>query len=664
MITQESLFRFKEFINSKIKNVLDLLKTIQVDSPSDFENPSFEPIKENFNSIKQNISEGISKFEKILEKLDKELAWEDLCVGFFGETNAGKSTLIEALIGGDGRSIGDGRKDFTKEVKHFKYQNIKLIDMPGIEGRERHVETEIKRAVRKAHIIFYIVSSTKEPERETLNKVKSYLGSKTKIYSVINVRCNIDAFKYKKSLEGDDLNIISERTKNSMKEIFGGCYDGNIVCHALLGFYAKGRPKQDNLKDGQKKALEYFGKNKDAILEMSRLNELETLISNGTKNVNVEIIRSNAYEAIGEISYILGRILKNKKELDLNIKQCENNFRQKKEEILNTIGKYKNEAITEIEIILNKKGNELMEKVAEKVAEGIDNEWIKEQIENEIKKTEKLIEQELKEKLNKVVSSLNEEVGKLMEELQGRIALQGKFLSITGLEINIKEIIEKLKISAGYIGKQILELLSLIAMFFGGLLGIIAGAFVFVKKIWDWLFGDPEKRKKDAKMKAFNEIKKAIDKIKKEITKELNKEFNNISSNVYIQFKGLENQIRLIRKCIAEFNKYIMELKELKKEISTEMCKLLLGREDIEAYIDKINSRPYICILGVTNIEEPNFKNLSIDLAHIYCFNNIRELEQMYNYNTFGGEPQDDKLEFLNRAKDVFSKKATAYVEK
>jgi hypothetical protein len=603
MITQESLFRFKEFINSKIKNVLDLLKTIQVDSPSDFENPSFEPIKENFNSIKQNISEGISKFEKILQKLDKELVWEDLCVGFFGETNAGKSTLIEALIGGDGRSIGDGRKDFTKEVKHFKYQNIKLIDMPGIEGRERHVETEIRRAVRKAHIIFYIVSSTKEPERETLNKVKSYLGSKTKIYSVINVRCNIDAFKYKKSLEGDDLNIISERTKNSMKEIFGGCYDGNIVCHALLGFYAKGRPKQDNLKDGQKKAFEYFGKNKDAILEMSRLNELETLISNGTKNVNAEIIRSNAYEAVGEISYILGRILKNKKELDLNIKQCENNFRQKKEEILNTIGKYKNEAITEIEIILNKKGNELMEKVAE----GIDNKS-KEQIENEIKKTEKLIEQELKEKLNKVVSSLNEEVGKLMEELQGRIALQGKFLSITGLEINIKEIIEKLKTNALYKVKRILELLSAIPMLFGGLLGIIAGAFVILKKIWDWLFGDPEKRKKDAKMKAYDEIKKAIDKIKKETTKGLNKEFNNISSNFNTQFKGLENQIRLIRKCIAEFNKYIMELKKLKKEISTEMCKLLLGREDIEAYIDKINSRPYICIIGLTNVEGPNLK--------------------------------------------------------
>ena len=37
MITQESLFRFKEFINSKVKNVLDLLKTIQADSPSDFE---------------------------------------------------------------------------------------------------------------------------------------------------------------------------------------------------------------------------------------------------------------------------------------------------------------------------------------------------------------------------------------------------------------------------------------------------------------------------------------------------------------------------------------------------------------------------------------------------------------------------------------------------
>uniref|UniRef100_A0A7C4TVV0 G domain-containing protein n=1 Tax=Caldisericum exile TaxID=693075 RepID=A0A7C4TVV0_9BACT len=658
MITQESLFRFKEFIDSKVKNVLDLLKTIQADSQSDFENASFEHIKENFNSIKQNISDGISKFEKILQKLDKELAWEDLCVGFFGETNAGKSTLIEALIGGDGRSIGDGRKDFTREVKHFEYQNIKLIDMPGIEGRERHVEREIKRAVRKAHIIFYIISSTKEPERETLNKVKSYLGSKTKIYSVINVRCGIDAFKYKKSIEGDNLSIIFERTKTSMNEIFGGCYDGMIVCHALLGFYAKGRPKQDNLKDGQRKALEYFGKNRDAILQMSRLNELETLISYGTKNVNAEIIRSNAYEAIGAISSTLGRIIKNKKELDLNIKQCENNFRQKKEEILNTIAKYKNEATTEIEIMLDNERNELVEKVYK----AIDNELTEEQIKNEIKKTEKIIARELKEKLNEVVSSLNEEVGKVMEELQGRIALQGKFLSILGLEINIKEIIEKLEISALYIGKQILESLLAIRMFFFGLLGIIAGVFVFFKKILDWFFGDPEKRKKDAKMKARYEIKKAIDKIKKEITKGLNKEFNNISSNFYIQFKGFENQIRGLRKCIAEFNKYIMELKKFQREISTEMCRLLLGREDIEAYIDKINSRPYICILGATNIEEPNFKDLSIDLEHVWCFNDIEELEHRYTYKNSDGEPQDDKSEFLNRAVEVFlyNQKTTA----
>jgi hypothetical protein len=85
------------------------------------------------------------------------------------------------------------------------------------------------------------------------------------------------------------------------------------------------------------------------------------------------------------------------------------------------------------------------------------------------------------------------------------------------------------------------------------------------------------------------------------------------------------------------------------------MCRLLLGREDIEAYIDKINSRPYICILGATNIEEPNFKNLSIDLAHIYCFNDIKELKQMHTYNNSDGEPKDDKSEFLNRAIEAFS---------
>ncbi len=138
--------------------------------------------------LKQFNQEALKVFQQLERKSLKELEslknneeWENFTIAFYGETGAGKSTLIECLRmffkeqskvvqqerfkrlysnyvkndrgSGhallelekfqDGAIIGDGRSDFTLKTRSYSFQynhqNFILLDVPGIEGNEKKV---------------------------------------------------------------------------------------------------------------------------------------------------------------------------------------------------------------------------------------------------------------------------------------------------------------------------------------------------------------------------------------------------------------------------------------------------------------------------------------------------------------------------------------------
>lgn len=168
--------------------------------------------------------------------------FDTFVIAFYGETNAGKSTIIEALriyfdeaskqkeraefdknykrykaydkgfFGkilaffmpflkaktleksikfSDGVIIGDGRSDFTRksQIYHFDNKDIKfdILDVPGIEGNnENAVIDEILKATKKAHCVFYITPNPYPPQKGTIEKIKEHLGAQTEVYSIFN----------------------------------------------------------------------------------------------------------------------------------------------------------------------------------------------------------------------------------------------------------------------------------------------------------------------------------------------------------------------------------------------------------------------------------------------------------------------------------------------
>ena len=178
--TEELVEQYIAFLDKQLKNI----KTLTGGS-------------NDFKKIQQTYTDTIvlcmEKAKKRIEEVRNGAIWDNLVIAFFGETNAGKSTIIETFRilfgeeerernlqenpeGVDGLIVGNGESDNTKVYKEYK-MNIQgvpftLIDVPGIGGNESAYEAEIMTALNKAHYVFYVQGQRNKPDAPTAEKIK------------------------------------------------------------------------------------------------------------------------------------------------------------------------------------------------------------------------------------------------------------------------------------------------------------------------------------------------------------------------------------------------------------------------------------------------------------------------------------------------------------
>ncbi|ETK08150.1 hypothetical protein T231_14230 [Tannerella sp. oral taxon BU063 isolate Cell 6/7/9] len=246
--------------------------------------------------------------------------WDKLVIAFFGETNAGKSTIIEtfrilfdesrnrAEKEGDGLIVGDGRSDFTKVYEEYNLKingkEFILIDVPGIEGREEDFRDEIKRALNQAHCVFYVQGHNKKPDIKTAEKIKNYLSDWVNVYSIFNVRggaSNYDESDERETLETEAVRKNEQLIQDTFRGILGNIYKGNITLQALLAMCARGHfsSTREDLLRAQKKLLGYFG-SADAVLRFSRFDRIMQLVDEKSEHYTDEIVEANKQKLIAQ----------------------------------------------------------------------------------------------------------------------------------------------------------------------------------------------------------------------------------------------------------------------------------------------------------------------------------------------------------------------------
>lgn len=171
----------------------DLVKKLnnisnEIFSDKDSQNFSFsEPLKNVITQLNEHTSNGLNDLKESVELKKEHL--KDFTLTFFGRTKAGKSTIREAISKvGDGSTIGLGTQHTTKEVGEYKWQGLRLLDTPGIEGFKGEVEIEKAHDVIDQSDILIFLTTDESTQPDEFKEMSNLIEINKPFFILLNVK--------------------------------------------------------------------------------------------------------------------------------------------------------------------------------------------------------------------------------------------------------------------------------------------------------------------------------------------------------------------------------------------------------------------------------------------------------------------------------------------
>lgn len=258
--------RIKDLKKTLKKNNEELKIFInQANDLTELKDESLMTMLESLNdTISNNLHLGIKNIEESIDKKKRNLS--TFTVTLFGRTKAGKSTIREALTEGNGESIGKGSQRTTRDIREYYWNNLRIIDTPGISAYEGEEDVKIAESViDESDLIMFLVTndSIQETEFEKLIQLRS---QNKPIIILLNVKEDIDDELFREiflenykdtiSLNGQAGNV--ERIKEYSKKYLGSSKFQIIPIHALSAF----RSTEEEDKDLKRKLYNASNLNK------------------------------------------------------------------------------------------------------------------------------------------------------------------------------------------------------------------------------------------------------------------------------------------------------------------------------------------------------------------------------------------------------------------
>ncbi len=526
----------------------------------------FQEILEKFSGVSKEVQDEF-------EFLKEDAEWDNYNIGFFGVTNAGKSTIIETLTGGNGTTIGTGERDFTTDIAIYNIPNfdkIRVVDMPGIEGNEQQHQKTIQKAVRKCHTLFYVLGTDKEPEEGTILKIKNYLEGRCEVYAVINLRGFADRYEHQKNLLNDASKQLVTITTEKFTKILGNqfktidtsqgercLYLNAHLAYAMLNANHRDRNDYLNLFSDPSKAREF-----------SNFNELETTI--GRDFANKDIIQANISKFCSIIDKLILELTHQNKNLEtIVLTNIKGQIKETNEKIKNIV-KQKSE---KIKTLINSQVDKLEIDLIKIVHKGIDEEWYKDKdkLNQEIKAIIDNFSKELDTIITNILKELEEAITEYLKELTGKLEL---FFSLDiNIRIDLDTILEKLDRSFKDIFKTIFKFgynlgATILGFLANPIIGGISAILALIDFIWGW-FDDNDTREQRAKTKATEDIKNIMkNNVKPTLEKQINVE--------------LENLEKIVETELSSFSKGFEELEKFSAKIKEAITNITVSKENLK----------------------------------------------------------------------------------
>ncbi|ADI34817.1 Hypothetical protein HPV225_0741 [Helicobacter pylori v225d] len=523
---------------------------------------------------------------KELENLKNNEEWEKFTIAFYGETGAGKSTLIECLRLffkepskmdqqecfkrlyanmknhesnkhaeleklQDGAIIGDGRSDFTLETKSYTMkhnnQSFVLLDVPGIEGNEKKVKQQISNATKKAHAIFYVTKTPTPPQKEeegkegTIEKIQKQLDSQTEVYTLYNKPINSPR-ALKDGLidenEKESLKILNKKMKAILGEHYMS-YKAVSVQAAFYGLSSALLPESDFYKNKQK-FLDFF-KVEELLLYKSHFKQLGQFITEALlENSRKKIIESNCNKALKVIEKLQKAIATTiDRQIDPTIKEIKDKQPETYSNLDSSRDKFvsnlRNSAFKEIERFKSDLREEMYAHIDDDIKNDVCKTMFKHELQKGMEKLRENIERcfnECKEQLSK---DIKEDIGQFEERIKDSLAMLNHINTDSGFDpnFNIHSGIDKLGLFSS-IGGLALLLTAPILGEFALAAGIVLGAIGVVKSLWRFFSSDYKKSQQK------KEVDENLDKVCEKIAEEMRNKIEDAKKGICEKVESLK----------------------------------------------------------------------------------------------------------------------------
>ncbi|GAA8102872.1 hypothetical protein HpDR12_09230 [Helicobacter pylori] len=332
----------------------------------------------------------------------------------------------------DGAIIGDGRSDFTLKTRSYSFQynhqNFILLDVPGIEGSEQKVVSQISNATQKAHAIFYVTKkptpSQKGEERKegTIEKIQRQLDSQTEVWTIFNKPINSPR-AFKDGLIDESEQEILKILNKKMKNILGEHYKGYKAVSVQVAFYglAQALIPETDFDEKKQKFLKDF--KAEELLYQSHFKPLAEFIAEELlKNSRAKIIQSNCNKALKVVEQLQNTIKTTiEKRIDPMIKEMQEHQQEAYYNLDRSTEKFilnlTNSAFYEIDQFKS----DLREKMYAHINKNIEDEECKEIFKNELIQGIETLHEDIKWRFRECEKRFDGEIKEAIKQLEYRI---------------------------------------------------------------------------------------------------------------------------------------------------------------------------------------------------------------------------------------------------
>lgn len=271
-------------------------------------------------SLEQNIN--------VLNK--KKHTIDFFTIAFLGRTKAGKSTFHKVITGEETDDIGVGKLRTTRFRRTYNWENIRIVDTPGIGAPGGENDTNTARSIiDEADLICYVVTNDSIQETE-FNFLRELKEKNKPLFIILNFKENLEhPIRLKKFLEKplEWKNSTGEKSLEGhvtrIKEMVSKNYNPDLIeiipVQLLAAKLAKAQSKERSKSELQtlvkgSNLAEYNNKIKQTIFRTGHLKKTQNIIDGC--NYQANLIYKSASDELDKIGALIDNLKKERSNLD------------------------------------------------------------------------------------------------------------------------------------------------------------------------------------------------------------------------------------------------------------------------------------------------------------------------------------------------------------